>query len=326
MDPQANDLALIFDQEPILREFLNGHLGNTRAFVKAQDGCDNKCTFCITTAARGQGRSRHLGDVVAEIQALASAGYQEVVLTGVHLGSYGKDLDGRTSLKDLIEAILNHSDISRLRVSSLEPWGIDPDFFTLWQNQRLLPHLHMPLQSGSDSVLRRMARRTTRESYRRLARAARAAIPGLSLSTDIILGFPGESEQDFIQSMDFVREINFSRLHAFTYSARPGTAAARMSDQIAKEEKKNRTRRMIELGKTLSLAFHKHNEGKIRSVLWESTIGSDKNGLRWTGYTDNYIRVLANGPVDLFNKITPARLLEAQADNISGVLTSPYGE
>ena len=326
MDPRANDSALIFDQEPILREFLNGHLGNTRAFVKAQDGCDNKCTFCITTAARGQGRSRHLGDVVAEIQALASAGYQEVVLTGVHLGSYGKDLDGRTSLKDLIEAILNHSDIARLRVSSLEPWDMDLDFFSLWQDQRLLPHLHMPLQSGSDSVLRRMARRTTRESYRQLARAARAAIPGLSLSTDIILGFPGESEQDFIQSMDFVREINFSRLHAFTYSARPGTAAARMSDQIAKEVKKNRTRRMIELGKTLSLAFHKHNEGKIRSVLWESTIGSDKNGLRWTGYTDNYIRVLANGPVDLFNKITPARLLEAQADNISGVLTSPYGE
>ena len=129
-----------------------------------------------------------------------------------------------------------------------------------------------------------------------------------------------------MQSMNFVREINFSRLHAFTYSARPGTAAARMSDQIAKEEKKNRTRRMIELGKTLSLDFHKRIEGQVRSVLWECTVGSDKNGLRWAGYTDNYIRVQANGPDDLFNKITPARLLKAQADSISGVLISPYGE
>lgn len=324
MDPTSNGKVPVFDQEPILREFLNGHLGNTRAFVKVQDGCDNKCTFCITTVARGVGRSHQLGDVVAEIQALASAGYQEVVLTGVHLGSYGKDIDGRTSLEDLVKAILNDTDIPRLRLSSLEPWDINPDFFSLWQNQRLQPHLHMPLQSGSDSVLRRMARRTTRKSYWRLVKAARAAIPDLSLSTDIILGFPGESAQDFEQSMDFVRKMNFSRLHAFTYSTRPGTAAARMSDQVPTDQKKDRTRRMIEQGKTLSLAFHRRFEGQIRSVLWESTIGADQNGLRWAGYTDNYIRVLANGPVELFNEITSVRLFEAQPDHVSGALINAY--
>jgi len=320
LDPQADSKASIFDQEPILREFLNRHMGNTRAFVKVQDGCDNKCTFCITTVARGESKSRHLGDIVAEIQTLASAGYQEVVLTGVHLGSYGKDLENQTSLKDLVQAILRHTDLPRLRLSSLEPWDIDPDFFLLWQDQRLLPHLHLPLQSGSDSILQRMARRTSRASYRRLALAARAAIPDLNLSTDIILGFPGETEQDFEQSMDYVREINFARLHAFPYGARPGTTAARLNNQIAKGKKKERTNRMIELGKSLSLAFHQRFEGQTRPALWESSIGADPHSLRWTGYTDNYIRVIANGPVDLFNQITPVTLLEAQPDKVSGAI------
>jgi threonylcarbamoyladenosine tRNA methylthiotransferase MtaB len=320
MDSSLNGKPPIFDQEPILREFLNGHLGNTRAFVKVQDGCDNKCTFCITTVARGEVVSRHLGDIVAEIQALAAAGYQEAVLTGVHLGSYGKDLDGQTSLKDLVKAVLKHTDIPRLRLSSLEPWDIDLDFFSLWQDPRLQPHLHLPLQSGSNAVLRRMARRTSRESYRRLAQAARAAIPDLNLSTDIILGFPGETTEDFQQSMDYVREINFGRIHAFTFSARPGTPAAKMSNQISKDEKKERTRRMIKLGKTLSLAFHMRFEGQTRSVLWESATGADQNGLRWAGYTDNYIRVQGSGPGNLFNTITPVLLVDAREDMISASL------
>jgi threonylcarbamoyladenosine tRNA methylthiotransferase MtaB len=301
-------------------------MSNTRAFIKVQDGCDNRCTFCITTVARGAGVSRPLGEIVAEIQALSSAGYKEVVLTGVHLGSYGKGLHDRNSLQVLIKAILTNSDIPRLRISSLEPWDIDPDFFELWQDRRLLPHLHLPLQSGSDAILRRMARRTTRESFRRLVCASRDAIPGLSLSTDIIVGFPGESEHDFLQSMEYVREMNFSRLHVFSYSARPGTAAAEMSGHIASDLKKDRTRQMISLGKTLSHDFHKGFEGQTRSVLWESSTGADKNGLLWAGYTDNYIRVQANGPLDLTNKITPARLIEAQPQKMTAALPDPYGE
>jgi threonylcarbamoyladenosine tRNA methylthiotransferase MtaB len=291
---------------------------HTRAFIKVQDGCDNKCTFCVTTIARGAGQSRHLGDVVAEIQALAAAGYQEAVLTGVHLGSYGRDLHNNTDLRTLVATILQHTDIPRLRLSSLEPWDIPDGFFELWQNPRLLPHLHMPLQSGSDAVLRRMARRTNQISFRQLAAAARAAIPQLNLTTDMIVGFPGETEAEFAESVAFVEEIGFTRLHVFTYSARPGTAAARFSGQVPKLVKKERTNRLIALGQSLSLAFHEGFVGDALPVLWETAVGADNNGLRWVGYTDNYIRVAANGPADLFNQITPTRMETAKADGLMG--------
>lgn len=323
IDPQTTDDSPVFDQDPIMREFLRGQTGNTRAFVKVQDGCNNRCTFCITTIARGPGRSRRLADIVSEIQAMTAAGYKEVVLTGVHLGSYGQDLDSQVDLWTLVETILRYSDIPRLRLSSLEPWDLVPEFFTLWQNPRLLPHLHMPLQSGSDNILRRMARRTSRHDFRHLAASARAYIPDLNLSTDIILGFPGESEDDFEQSLDYVREIGFSRLHAFTYSPRPGTAAAKMPDQIPNATKKERTRRMIELGKQLSHSYHQGFIGQTRPVLWETNIGANKDNLLWSGYSDNYIRVTAAGPVNLFNSVTPARFLGAQADGAAGTIVWP---
>jgi len=301
LDPHARHKHPVYDQEPILRELLTGNGGaNTRAFVKVQDGCDNRCTFCVTTIARGQGRSRHLGDVVAEIQALAAAGYREAVLTGVHLGSYGRDLANGTGLRELVAAILTHTDIPRLRLSSLEPWDIQPGLFDLWADQRLLPHLHVPLQSGCDRTLRRMARRTTRKSFRRLASEARAAIPHLNLSTDIIVGFPGETAADF--------------------QKRPGTAAAAMPGHLTKKVKKERVRRMIDLGQTLSRQFHQRYVGQSAAVLWEQANGADEHGLRWLGYTRNYIRVSAHGPSDLFNQIHPAQLLEARWDGIRAAI------
>lgn len=323
LDPQARIELPLHDREPLLRDFLRGPVGNTRAFIKVQDGCDNRCTFCITTVARGPGRSRRLGDIVNEIQALASAGYREAVLTGVHLGSYGHDFGNRRGLSDLVGAILAHTDIPRLRLSSLEPWDIDADFFTLWQNERLLPHLHLPLQSGSDRILRRMARRTRRDSFRSLVAAAREAIPDLNLSTDLICGFPGETETDFEESLAYVRELAFARLHVFTYSARPGTAAASMPDQAPKAERKERTRRMIALGQELSHAFHRRFEGQVRDVLWESAQGAGDDGLHWAGYTDNYMRVTASGPHDLMNRVTPVRLLKAEVDGLAGALAAP---
>ena len=228
---------------------------------------------------------------MAEIQALSAAGYQEAVLTGVHMGSYGRDLGEGVGLGDMITAILRHTDIARLRLSSLEPWDISPDFFELWQNPRLLPHLHLPLQSGSDRILCRMARRTSQVSFRQLAEEARKCIPQLNLSTDIIVGFPGESGHDFQQSLDYVAEIGFSRLHVFTYSRRPGTAAAGMDGQLPKAVKKERARQMIASGKELSLNFHESFLGQTAQVLWETASGADENGLRWVGYTGNYIRV-----------------------------------
>ncbi len=322
LDPNVKTSSLPFDQEPIMREFLSGATGKTRAFVKVQDGCDNRCTFCVTTLARGAGRSRHLDDIVTEIQAMVAAGYQEAVLTGVHLGSYGRDLESNVNLESLIAAIINYTNIPRLRISSLEPWDIAPDFFGLWEDPRLLPHLHVPLQSGSHKILRRMARRTTKAGFRSLAANARAHIPNLSLTTDLIVGFPGELEADFQESMDYVIEIGFSRLHVFPYSLRPGTAAATMDDQVPKKIKKERVGRMTNLGRSLSLAFNRRFEGRISQVLWETATGADENGLRWIGYTDNYIRVQAYGPSNLFNRITSTRLAEAHKTGITGEIMS----
>ncbi len=319
IDPRARIDLPLFDQEPLLREFHAGTTSHTRAFIKVQDGCDNRCTFCITTVARGAGVNRHLGDVVAEIQALHAAGYQEAVLSGVHLGSYGRDLDQPDGLRRLLEALLAHTDMPRLRLSSLEPWDIPPGFFDLWENPRLLPHLHLPLQSGSDRILRLMARRTRRDSFRALVAAAREAIPELNLTTDIIVGFPGETEADFAESLDFVREIGFSRLHVFPYSPRPGTAAAHMSGQVGKKTKKERMGRMLAAAGELGEAFHRPYVGRTIPVLWESVLGAAAGGLKWRGYSDNYIRVNASGPVDLLNRVTRVRVTAASADGLIAV-------
>ena len=320
LDPRAEISLPTYDREPIMREFLGDNTSHTRAFVKVQDGCNNRCTFCVTTIARGEGQSRRMGDVVAEIRALAAAGYQEVVLTGVHMGSFGRDLDEDIGLGDLVKAILQLTDIPRLRLSSLEPWDISPHFFSLWDNPRLLPNLHVPLQSGSDQILRRMARRTTRAAFRKLVSEARRQIPELNLSTDLIAGFPGESEEDFRQSYEFVRDIGFSRLHVFTYSRRPGTAAAEMAGQVAPAVKKERVRKMIDLGRELSLVFHQRYEGQTVNVLWETAVGADDQGLRWLGYSDNYIRVSATGSSGLINQVTPTRLSCAEPEGMSGLV------
>ncbi|MEW5986669.1 MAG: tRNA (N(6)-L-threonylcarbamoyladenosine(37)-C(2))-methylthiotransferase MtaB [Chloroflexota bacterium] len=323
--PPAGAAQPVFDREPLIRDYWAAGLGGTRAFVKAQDGCDNRCTFCVTTIARGPGRSRPLVDVVAEVQALATAGYREAVLTGVHLGSYGHDQGRLEGLHQLVMAILADTDIARLRLSSLEPWDLEPAFFELWQNPRLLPHLHLPLQAGSDAVLKRMARRTTRASFRDLAAAARAAIPDLNLSTDLIVGFPGETESEFQASLEFVQEIGFARLHVFSYSPRPGTAAARFQGQVAPAVKKERAQRMIEVGQQLSLAFHRRYEGQVVNVLWEGVVAADERGLRWAGYSDNYLRVTAYGPADARNQITPTRLTAARPEGLAGIMVGQPG-
>ncbi len=314
-----------FDLEPLARDAPAG-VNRTRAFVKVQDGCDNACTFCVTTVARGAGRSRPLADVVAEVQAFAAAGYGEAVLSGVHLGSYGRDLGRLEGLRELLATLIAHTDIPRLRLSSLEPWDIAEGFFELWQDPRLLPHLHLPLQSGSDRVLRRMARRTRRDSFRALVEEARACIPDLNLSTDLIAGFPGETEADHAETLAAVAELAFARLHVFSYSPRPGTAAARMPDQVSGPVKRERARQLIELGEQLSLAFHRQYEGTTRPVLWERATGAEPEGLRWAGYTDNYIRVTAVGPADLMQRETLTRLSDARPEGMSGRIEAPGGE
>lgn len=310
--------ADVFDAEPLVREPVAGALGRTRAFVKVQDGCNNRCTFCVTTVARGPGRSRTIEEIVREVQALAVAGYKEAVLTGVHLGSYGHDHGTRDGLTRLVRALLAGTDMPRLRLSSLEPWDISPDFFDLWADERLCRHLHLPLQSGCDATLRRMARRTSQAAFRELVTSARTAIPDLAISTDMIAGFPGETDEEFDASYEFAQEMAFMKIHAFRYSARAGTAAARMPDQIPPDVKKERSARLLALSDSGARAFAQRFVGSALPVLWEHVSGASERGFRNSGLTGNYLRVVMDAPGVLTNTITPVRLAAVTDEGLLG--------
>lgn len=297
----------------------------TRAFVKVQDGCNNRCTFCIVTVARGAERSRPVADVVAEIQQLTAEGVQEAVLTGVHLGGYGRDID--THLHDLVAAVLERTELPRLRLSSLEPWELGPAFFDLWPQSggRLCPHLHLPAQAGSDAVLRRMARRNRTDDFRRLVDAARSRIAGLVITTDMIVGFPGETGDDFAASLRFVEAMRFAHVHVFPYSAREGTAAARFGDQVPLEVRRQRVVELQAVAQDVGQTVARGFLGQVRPVLWEQNEAG--NSALWSGLTDNYLRVQTMTPdtVDLTNRITPAQLLRLEGEGIYAALASVDG-
>jgi threonylcarbamoyladenosine tRNA methylthiotransferase MtaB len=301
-------------QKPVLRHLGPGALGRTRAFVKVQDGCDNHCTFCVITIARGPGRSRPVNEIVTEVQGLAQVGYQEVVLTGVHLGSYGRDLGQPGGLYQLIETLLAETDVPRLRLSSLEPWDLSPEFFDLWADSRLCRQLHLPLQSGCDEILRRMARRITAARFAELVAAARARIPGLALTTDIVVGFPGETDEAFEASYRFVEQMAFARLHVFVYSPRPGTAAARMPDHVVAKVKAARGRAMRQLGARQWCVFQERFIGCTLPVLWEI---SDNDGV-WRGLSDNYLTVITSCTANLANRIMPTRIVGMVVQGLQG--------
>ena len=311
-----------FDLEPISREPLPGLHRRTRAFIKVQDGCDNACTFCVTTIARGAGRSRPLADVIGDIQFALAGGTKEIVLTGVHLGSWGQEWESH--LRELVGAILADTDTPRLRLSSLEPWDLDADFFSLWTNPRLMPHLHLPLQSGSESTLRRMARKTTPASFRELVAAARMAIPEVAITTDIIAGFPGETEAEFAETLAFVREMNFAGGHVFPYSARPLTAAAKMKGQTRPEVRKKRNAVLREVFEESSKAYRQRFVGQTMSVLWESVSELDEWGWQMEGWTENYLRVRAASSSPRWNEVDEVELMEASGDGLKGVLRVPF--
>jgi threonylcarbamoyladenosine tRNA methylthiotransferase MtaB len=304
---------------------LTQDVGHTRAFVKVQDGCDNRCTFCIVTLARGAGRSRTLPDVLAEIKRLVGLGYREAVLSGVHLGSYGHDLGNPHGLRQLVQTILSETDLPRLRLSSLEPWDLDADFFDLWQNERLQPHLHLPLQSGCDETLRRMSRRTSQAEFSRLVESARDAIPDLSVTTDIIVGFPGETEAEFSESIAFVEAMAFAKLHIFRYSRRRGTAAAKMREQVHSKVKQARSRQMHQLNAWLEEDFRRKFVGRTMPVLWESSEPYGF-GLQWSGLTGNYLRVVAHTArnVDLHNRVIPTALGDTAPGALLGQLPPDF--
>ena len=295
--------------------------GRQRAFVKVQDGCRYRCTFCIVTVARGEESSRPVQAVIDEINALHRQGITEVILTGVHLGGYGSDLGN--NLSDLIKAVLAKTDMPRLRLGSLEPWELPDDFFQLFDNPRLMPHLHLPLQSGSDTVLRRMARRCKTEEFAAIVSRLRAQIPHFNVTTDIIVGFPGETEQEWQESFNFIKQTGFGHIHIFTYSSRAGTKAAGLPDQLGNDLKKQRSKQLHELAETMKLKFFEDNVGHEFPILWEGyseALNDDKQ--RIFGYTPNYLRVgcVIGNDRSVENRTLNCLITAVEEDNVVGRL------
>jgi threonylcarbamoyladenosine tRNA methylthiotransferase MtaB len=308
-----------FDLEPLARQPLPGSRKRTRAFIKVQDGCDNHCTFCITTLARGKANSRSIASVLQDITSAQLGGAQEAVLTGVHLGSWGRDFENKSAhLAELIRSILAETDLDRLRLSSLEPWDLDEDFFGLWSNARLCRHLHLPLQSGSAGVLKRMARKVTPDSYANLLASARAAIPDVSISTDLIAGFPGETEEEFSETMQFVEAMQFSGGHVFTYSARPGTAAARMAGQVPNIVRKKRAAALREVLSCSNRSYNDRFVGSTVQVLWESCTQITSEKWQLDGLTDNYLNVHAMSTQPRWNQFDLVELVGIGTDGLNG--------
>ena len=284
--------------------------GRTRGFIKVQDGCRYRCAFCIVTVARGSERSKALKDIVEEINLLARQGIKEVILTGVHIGGYGSDIN--TNICELIQTVLAETDIPRLRLGSVEPWDLGDKFLTLFENPRFMPHLHLPLQSGSNSVLRRMSRRCLTEDYGNLVTELRAKIDNFNLTTDIIVGFPGETDSEWHESLSFIEACDFSHIHIFPYSPREGTRAATFAEQIAPQQKKVRTQELHALSQQSRKKMLSKFTGLAFPVLFEnSVLDNTGQATGYIGYTSNYIKVkvTADTRPALENEICPVRLI-----------------
>ncbi|MET0087742.1 MAG: tRNA (N(6)-L-threonylcarbamoyladenosine(37)-C(2))-methylthiotransferase MtaB [Sedimenticola sp.] len=293
--------------------------GRQRAFIKVQDGCRYQCTFCIVTAARGEERSRPIDEVIDEINTLHSEGIQETVLTGVHLGGYGSD--SGSSLTELIGAILEGTSIPRLRLGAVEPWDLPDTFWALFDNPRLMPHMHLPLQSGADTVLRRMARRCKATEFEALVSAARARIPNFNVTTDIIVGFPGETDDEWQQTLALVEKIGFGHLHIFAYSQRPGTRAATLESPVPRDTIRQRSDQLHALGERLKRETLEHYVGRSFPVLIEGSGGDTGHAM---GYTPNFLRVQLTDPhaAELENTIQQVKLnaLAANGEWLTGTL------
>ena len=285
----------------------------TRAFLKIQEGCQNFCTFCIIPYTRGPLRSRALVSVRREAEKLVAAGFREIVLTGIHLGAYGRDLTGTVTLADAARTVLEIDGLQRLRLGSLESVELTPALFTLLRDdRRFARHLHLPLQAGSDAVLQEMHRFYDTAGYERLLTRIREEVPGIAISTDIIVGFPGETEAMFQESLAFVRRQEFARVHVFPYSRRPATPAAARSDQVPHPVRRERVKMMQALADEMAADYHGKFIGTIVPVLFETQHEGVADGL-----TDTYIRVYTKGPVKV-GEITAMRLLRLYQDGLWG--------
>jgi len=296
-----------------------------RSFIKVQDGCRNFCTYCIVPLVRSNVYSVKAGMIIDEIKARVTDGYREVVLTGTEIGSY--DDDG-IDITQLIQRILGETGVRRLHLSSLQPQEVNAGLLELWQDRRLCRHFHIALQSGSGSVLKRMGRRYNISGYIKAVDEIRDIMPDASVTTDVMVGFPGESDAEFRESYEFCRAMEFAAMHVFSYSPRPGTLAAGMPAKVEERVKKHRSLQMLELAAGSAERFAQKFAGKTREVLWENEVRPG-SGI-YSGLTDNYIRAYTGSEVDLANTLSVVRLVRAAREMGSRVLKAStkgnYGE
>jgi threonylcarbamoyladenosine tRNA methylthiotransferase MtaB len=284
--------------------------GRTRAFLKIQDGCKNFCAYCIVPLVRTKEQNVPVEKVTALVRGLVADGYKEVVLTGTEIGAYNHD---GLELEGLIKRILADTRVPRLRLSSLQPHQISPSLIALWRDKRLCPHFHLSLQSGSDAVLKRMKRKYAAADYRSTVSLIRDNVPGVSITTDVIVGFPGETDAEFKETFEFCREMRFARIHVFPFSPRPGTAAEKMPGQLPPAVKKERSREMLVLAKESAREFQQGFLGKTMEVLFEQ-----RSAGTWSGLTGNYIKVYARSGETLTNTILPVELVKIYCEGIWG--------
>lgn len=260
-----------------------------RCFIKIEDGCNNACTYCSVRIARGRERSVPSDDIISEIRRCLTLGEREIVLTGVQLGAWK---EGDRRLPDLIDSILSDTDVERLRLSSIEPWHLRPELYQLWNDKRLCPHFHTPVQSGSDEVLSMMRRRTHLAEFEGKIADLRARIPDVRISTDLIVGFPGETDEMWQSTLDFIERVRFDDIHLFRFSARPGTVAATLPNPVPPNVKRDRWNAVHTLMTQIKRDKMQSSIGSLFRVLWETPVRSSAEGkCRWCGYTENYLRI-----------------------------------
>ena len=284
----------------------------TRAMVKIQEGCNQVCSYCIVPKVRGRERSVPAQEIIDEINTRSTTGRREVVLTGTQLGTYGFDLPG-TNLTELIRKVLAETTVDRLRISSLQPQEITPELLNLWENPRLCPHFHIPLQTGCDTMLRAMRRRYSTTQFAETVQLIRSKILDAGVTTDIIIGFPGEGAREFAESYTFAESMNFSDMHVFPYSIRPGTTAAHLCNHVDDGIKKERTGEMLELATMKMRQFRLGSLQQVRPVLWNINRSGEPSE-EWIGLTDNYLQVRTQQTDDLANTITKVRLTSLDGD------------
>ncbi|GAA5344538.1 tRNA (N(6)-L-threonylcarbamoyladenosine(37)-C(2))-methylthiotransferase MtaB [Planifilum fimeticola] len=290
----------------------------TRASLKIQEGCNNFCTFCIIPWARGLLRSRKPENVLKQARQLVEAGYKEIVLTGIHTGGYGEDLEDY-SLADLLWDLDKIDGLKRIRISSIEASQIDERILEVMNtSEKMCRHLHIPLQAGDDEVLKRMRRKYTVDEYRKKIERIREAMPQVAITTDVIVGFPGETDEQFENTFRLIEEIQFAELHVFPYSKRTGTPAARMENQVPDPVKQERVRRLIRLSERLSLEYARRFVGDVLDVIPERPYKEEPGSGLYTGYSDNYLQLVFPGNEQLVGKVCRVRLDEPGSEVCRG--------